>query len=109
MTYNNVISEQKGLIQWITINRPAQLNALNKETIKELRIALNAANEDKSVGVVILTGSGEKAFVAGADIKEFADFKPSQGQELATKGQEVLFDFIEKMKKPVIAAINGFA
>lgn len=109
MTYNNVISEQKGHIQWITINRPAQLNALNKETIKELRIALSAANDDKSVGVVILTGSGEKAFVAGADIKEFANFKVAQGQELAMKGQEVLFDFIEKMKKPVIAAINGFA
>lgn len=109
MTYNNIISEQKGQINWITINRPSQLNALNKETIKELRLALDAANEDDGIGVVILTGSGEKAFVAGADIKEFAGFSAVQGQELAAKGQEQLFDFVEKMKKPVIAAINGFA
>ena len=71
MTYNNIISEQKGQILWITINRPSQLNALNKETIQELRLALDAANNDSKTGVVILTGSGEKSFVAGADIKEF--------------------------------------
>lgn len=96
-------------MQWITINRPAQLNALNKETIKELRLALDAANNDPNTGVVILTGSGEKAFVAGADIKEFADFDAEKGMELAAKGQEMLFDYIEKMYKPVIAAVNGFA
>lgn len=109
MSYNTLLVDQKGQMQWITINRPAQLNALNKETIHELRLALDAANEDESVGVVILTGSGEKSFVAGADIKEFADFDLIKGRELAAKGQELLFDFIEKMKKPVIAAINGFA
>lgn len=109
MAYTNIITEQKGQICWITINRPSQLNALNKETIKELRLALDAANEDPNTGVVILTGAGEKAFVAGADIKEFADFDTVQGQELAARGQELLFDFIEKMYKPVIAAVNGFA
>jgi enoyl-CoA hydratase len=109
MSYANVLVEQKGQICWIFVNRPAQLNALNKETIKELRLALNEANEDVNTGVVILTGAGEKAFVAGADIKEFADFDVKQGRELAQKGQSMLFDFIEHMNKPVIAAINGFA
>lgn len=109
MSYNNIICEEKGQQVWITINRPAQLNALNKETIQELNIALSEANKNSAIGVVILTGSGEKAFVAGADIKEFADFSVSQGKELATKGQELLFDFIENMSKPVIAAVNGFA
>jgi enoyl-CoA hydratase len=109
MAYNNIISEQKGQILWITINRPSQLNALNKETIQELRLALDAANNDSKTGVVILTGSGEKSFVAGADIKEFADFDTLQGKELAAKGQALLFDFIENMSKPVIAAVNGFA
>ncbi len=109
MSYANVLVEQKGQICWIVVNRPAQLNALNKETIKELRLALNDANEDPNTGVVILTGAGEKAFVAGADIKEFADFDVKQGRELASKGQSMLFDFIEHMNKPVIAAINGFA
>ena len=107
--YNSIITERKGQIEIITINRPAQLNALNKETIQELNTALTNANDDKTVGVVILTGSGEKAFVAGADIKEFADFSISQGGELAMNGQKTLFSFIENMQKPVIAAVNGFA
>jgi len=72
--YNNILTEQKGQIQFITINRPNQLNALNKETIEELNKAIVAANQDAQTGVIILTGSGEKSFVAGADIKEFADF-----------------------------------
>ena len=70
---------------------------------------MKSANETPEIGVVILTGSGEKSFVAGADIKEFADFTIAQGGELAQKGQETLFSFIENMNKPVIAAINGFA
>ena len=107
--YNNILTEKKGQITYITINRPNQLNALNKETIQELRLALDDANTDVSVGVVILTGSGEKSFVAGADIKEFADFSIAQGGELAMKGQDLLFNFIENMSKPVIAAVNGFA
>jgi enoyl-CoA hydratase len=109
MAYNTIITEQKGQIRWITINRPSQLNALNKETIQELRSALEEANSDSQTGVVILTGSGEKSFVAGADIKEFADFDTTQGKELAAKGQALLFDFIENMSTPVIAAVNGFA
>jgi enoyl-CoA hydratase len=107
--YNNILTEQKGGIQIITINRPTQLNALNKETINELHRALKIADEDQNTGVIILTGSGEKAFVAGADIKEFADFSIAQGGELAQKGQELLFTFIERLSTPVIAAINGFA
>ncbi len=107
--YNNVLSEKKGQIQLITVNRPAQLNALNKETIKEIRLALDDAQRDDEVGVIIITGSGEKAFVAGADIKEFSDFDQKKGMELASHGQHQLFTFIENMKKPVIAAVNGFA
>lgn len=107
--YNNILVEQKGQIQIITINRPSQLNALNKETIQELHNALKTADFDNGTGVVILTGSGEKAFVAGADIKEFADFSVEQGGELARKGQELLFDFVENLSTPVIAAVNGFA
>jgi enoyl-CoA hydratase len=107
--YTTLLTEQKGQILTITINRPAQLNALNKLTIEELHLALKSANETPEIGVVILTGSGEKSFVAGADIKEFADFTIAQGGELAQKGQETLFSFIENMNKPVIAAVNGFA
>lgn len=107
--YNNILVDQKDQYQIITINRPNQLNALNKETIKELRLALDAANKEGKCGAVILTGSGEKAFVAGADIKEFANFTIEQGGDLARKGQNLLFDFVEKMDIPVIAAVNGFA
>ncbi len=107
--YNNILVEQKGGIQLITINRPSQLNALNKETIQELHTAFDVANKDAKTGVIILTGSGEKAFVAGADIKEFADFSVEQGGELAQKGQELLFDFVANLSTPVIAAVNGFA
>jgi enoyl-CoA hydratase len=109
MSFENILVEQKGHLQIITINRPNQLNALNKQTIEELNAALTSANNDSNTGVVILTGSGEKAFVAGADIKEFADFSVDQGRELAAKGQELLFSFIENMSKPVIAVVNGFA
>ncbi len=107
--YNNILVEEKELYQIITINRPSQLNALNSETIQELNSALNAANENPKMGAVILTGSGEKAFVAGADIKEFADFSVEEGSHLARNGQNILFDFVEKMSIPVLAAVNGFA
>ena len=109
MSYENILVEQAGHVQTITINRPTQLNALNKATIEELHAALKAANDDASTGVVILTGSGEKSFVAGADIKEFAHFSVEEGKLLAAKGQELLFSFIENMTTPVIAAVNGFA
>jgi len=109
MSYTNLLTEQKGQILIITINRPNQLNALNKVTIEELNKALASADKDKKIGVIILTGSGEKAFVAGADIKEFADFSIEKGKELSAEGHKLLFDFIENLSKPVIAAINGFA
>lgn len=109
MSYENLIVEQKGMTQVITINRPKQLNALNKATIQELHEALDAANKDAQTGVIILTGSGEKSFVAGADIKEFADFDTAQGKDLAAQGQEKLFTFLQNLSTPVIAAVNGFA
>lgn len=109
MSYENILTEQKERVHIITINRPNQLNALNKATIQELRDALEAAEKDAGTRVVILTGSGDKSFVAGADIKEFADFDVSQGKDLAAQGQEKLFNFIENLSKPVIAAVNGFA
>lgn len=108
MDANILVNTQKG-VQTITINRPSQLNALNKATIAELSNALKEAEKDQSVGVIILTGSGEKAFVAGADIKEFADFNTTEGAELARNGQNILFDVVENLSKPVIAAVNGFA
>ena len=107
--YQNILVEQQGQIARITINRPQHLNALNKSTISELNLCLSEMNASSSTRVVIITGSGEKAFVAGADIKEFADFTVEEGQKLAAVGQESLFTYIENMSKPVIAAINGFA
>lgn len=107
--YNNILTENSGQILRITINRPNQLNALNKQTISELHQVLKAADEDAGTGVIILTGSGEKSFVAGADIKEFADFSIAEGGQLAQNGQDTLFSFIENLSTPVIAAVNGFA
>jgi len=109
MDYKNILLEYADSNAYITINRPKKLNALNKETIAELHDAFDEVENDKNVRVIILTGSGEKAFVAGADISEFADFDASQGAELARKGQEILFSFIEDLNTPVIAAVNGFA
>ncbi|GAA4803005.1 enoyl-CoA hydratase/isomerase family protein [Litoribaculum gwangyangense] len=109
MSYNNIFSKEEKGITTITINRPNKLNALNRETIKELHEAFDEANHDKKTKVIILIGSGEKAFVAGADISEFANFSVKEGANLASKGQELLFDFIENLSTPVIAAVNGFA
>lgn len=109
MEFNNLILEISDHIALLTINRPKQLNALNKETIAELHQALEGMKSDTSVRVVILTGSGEKSFVAGADIKEFADFSITEGTELAALGQSSLFNYIENYCKPIIAAVNGFA
>lgn len=106
---NNIIVEQNGHVQTITINRPSQLNALNSETIEELHQALKSADEDANTGAIILTGSGEKAFVAGADIKEFADFSIELGKKLSKDGHDKLFSFVENLGTPVIAAVNGFA
>jgi len=109
MSYENLLVEEDGSIAFVTINRPKKLNALNKDTIEELHEAFSDLNEDKNIKVVILTGSGEKAFVAGADISEFAHFSESEGGKLAAEGQKLLFDFVEQMSTPVIAAVNGFA
>jgi len=109
MSYQNILIENQGGITQITINRPTKLNALNKDTIEELHDAFNAANTDKKTKVIILIGSGEKAFVAGADISEFANFSEEKGEKLAAKGQKILFDFVENLATPVIAAVNGFA
>lgn len=93
----------------LTINRPNQLNALNKQTLGEISAAFESMRDDAETKVVILTGSGEKAFVAGADIKEFAHFNGAEGEELAKKGHMTVFNLIEEFPKPVIAAVNGFA
>ncbi len=108
MQYETIISEFKNGITTITINRPNKLNALNKTTIEELHTAFDAANKHPQTKVIILTGCGEKAFVAGADISEFANFSINEGAKLAAKGQEILFNFIENLSTPVIAAVNGF-
>ena len=109
MSYENILVELKENLATITINRPLKLNALNKKTIEELHVAFKKLDENKAIKAIIITGSGEKAFVAGADISEFADFNVDQGTELARKGQELLFNFVQNLGTPVIAAINGFA
>ncbi len=109
MNYQNIILETEGKTAIISINRPESLNALNAQTIKELSEAFGNLNADKDIRVIILTGSGEKSFVAGADIKEFSDYGTAAAEDLSRKGQEILFDKIENLHTPVIAAVNGFA
>ena len=109
MNFENILSEYKDGICHITINRSKQLNALNGATILELSNAIKSAEKDKLVRCIILTGAETKAFVAGADIKEFASFNISEGENLARTGQELLFDLLENIRTPSIAAINGFA
>ncbi|MBD1259893.1 enoyl-CoA hydratase/isomerase family protein [Maribacter polysiphoniae] len=109
MEYQNILVNIEGSTATITINRPNKLNALNKDTIKDLHGAFKKLEKNKKVRVIIITGSGEKAFVAGADIAEFSGFSKKEGKKLAAKGQEMLFDFVENLSKPVIAAVNGFA
>ena len=106
--YENILTEIKDEICIITINRPDKLNALNKNTITEIGQAVSAAEKDSTVKGIILTGSGSKAFVAGADISEFADFNLEEGKKLSANGHDV-FNSIENCTKPVIAAVNGFA
>jgi enoyl-CoA hydratase len=108
MAYENLLIERDGAVLQVTINRPDKLNALNTQTVTELDQAMEAARTDADVRVIILTGSGEKSFVAGADINELAVQSPVSGREHARSGQAV-FDRIEQLGKPVIAAINGFA
>ena len=109
MNYENILVQQENGIATITINRPKKLNALNRDTIQELHDAFEALNAAADANVIILTGGGEKAFVAGADISEFAHFSVEDGGKLAAKGQELLFDFVENLATPVIAAVNGVA
>jgi len=109
MSYNNILVETTDNVAVLTINRPKQLNALNAETIAELGNAFKTLEADKNVKAIIITGSGEKAFVAGADIKEFYQFDIAQGKELAKNGHHQLFDIVQNLTTPVIGAVNGFA
>ena len=108
MTYENVKIENRDGVLWITIDRPKVLNALNARTVEEIGRAFEAARTDDAVRAVVVTGSGEKAFVAGADINELAKMTPMVGKFVSEQGQNVFLQ-IERSPKPVIAAINGFA
>jgi len=108
MTFDTLILARDGAVAVLTINRPAVHNALSAQTLDDLRRAVLDLRRDDEVRAVIITGAGEKAFVAGADINELARQQPASGRDMATRGQHV-FDLLEHMGKPVIAAINGFA
>lgn len=107
--FENLLVDYNGAIQHIIINRESKLNALNKNTLAELHTAIYDAFNNDRVGGIIITGAGSKAFVAGADISEFSSFDSTQGEQLARNGHRLVFNQIENGKKPVIAAINGFA
>jgi enoyl-CoA hydratase len=108
MKFENLLVEQKKQVLEIVINRPDKLNALNRKTISEIGDAIRAAQANDDIRVIILTGSGNKAFVAGADISEFQLYSVKEGTELAQEGQEI-FNLIENSEKLIIAAVNGFA
>jgi enoyl-CoA hydratase/carnithine racemase len=108
MNFENILFEKKGAIAYVTVNRPKVLNALNMATMEDLRAAFTAIKDDREVRVAIMTGAGEKAFIAGADISELAKHDAVSGKEYTHRGQSVL-DLIENLGKPVIACINGFA
>jgi enoyl-CoA hydratase len=108
MSFENLLVEREGAIAIVTVNRPNVRNALNGPTIRDLQRAMEELKADPAVRAIVLTGAGDKAFVAGADINELAVLSPVEGKEHARHGQAV-FDFIEQLGKPVIAAINGFA
>lgn len=108
MTFSNIILEKRSALAYITVNRPKVLNALNSATLEELRTAFTDIKDDANIRVALLTGMGDKAFIAGADIAELAMLDGTRGKEFAQRGQSVL-DLIEHLGKPVIACINGFA
>ncbi len=107
-TYDNVLYEAAGGIAWITVNNPDKLNALDRATVGEIAAACGQAQDDANIRVIVLTGAGEKAFVAGADIREMASLSPLQAQSFSRFLQRSL-DRLERSPKPVIAAVNGFA
>ncbi len=109
MNYTTILTELDNEIFIITINRPEKLNALNKTVIEELADAINEIYNNAAIKSAIITGSGSKAFVAGADISEFLSMDSKAGMYLAQKGQDLVFSKIENSPKPVIAAVNGFA
>jgi len=108
MTCDNLLIEDLEGVRWITLNRPDKLNALNRDTLVELDAAVAAAASDDAVHAVVVTGAGEKAFVAGADISELNTLGPVEAKEFALRGQAT-FNRIERLTKPVVAAVNGFA
>src|SRR6266404_2587764 len=108
MNYKTLLFEKREGIAYVNINRPEKLNALNRDLMEELRSCIESIRDDDEVRAVILTGAGEKAFVAGADINELAVQSPIQGKETCLAGQKTL-DLIENLGKPVIAAVNGYA
>src|ERR1700747_2302999 len=108
MNFENILLEKKNSIAYVTVNRPKVLNALNMATMEELRSAFHDIKNDAAIRVVIFTGAGEKAFIAGADIGELAKNNAVQAKEYTHRGQNVL-NLIENLGKPVIACINGFA
>ncbi len=108
LALENVLYEKKGAIAYVTVNRPKVLNALNRRTWEELRAAFEDARDDSAVRGAILTGAGDKAFIAGADISELAHLTAVEAKASSSYGQAVL-DLIENLGKPVIAAVNGFA
>jgi enoyl-CoA hydratase len=103
-----VLTERADRILTVTVNRPEKLNALNGEVLEGLREAFHAAKADPEIGALIVTGAGERAFVAGADISTFPELTPATARDVARRGQ-VVFDLLERLGKPSIAAINGFA
>lgn len=109
MNYTQIIVEIRENTLYITINRPEKLNALNKDVLAELAQVIAFAKQSDEIKAVLITGSGEKAFVAGADISEFQNYNLQEGKELAITGHKTVFDAIENCPKPVLAAINGFA
>ena len=108
MSFETLLVERDGAVAVVTINRPKVLNALNRQTIGEIDRAMRELQRDEAIRAVVLTGAGEKSFVAGADINELAVLSPAEGQLHGRHGQAV-FDLIEHLGKPVVAAINGFA
>src|SRR5579863_9558596 len=108
MSFENILLEKRNSIAYVTVNRPKVLNALNMATMEELRAAFHDIKNEGGVRVVILTGAGEKAFIAGADIGELAQHDAASGKEYTHRGQSVL-NLIENLGKPVICCVNGFA